>query len=170
MGSALAIRGDIGAAELRRLARGETDGRVAMRLVAIANALDGMSRREAAELAGMDRQTLCDWVIRYNAEGVDGLRDRQRPGRPPFLTRWQRNVLKRLILQGPRPERDGVSAWRVSDICQLVERRFGVTYQEGGMLTLLHSLDLSWQKARPRHPQASEAAQAAFKRGAWRAA
>jgi transposase len=169
MGSALKIRDDLEPAELRRLARQETDGRVARRLVAIANALEGMSRRAAAALAGMDRQSLRDWVIRFNAEGVEGLGDRPRPGRPPFLTVWQRGVLKRLILRGPRPEHDGVSAGRVSDICELVERRFGVVYQERGMLSLRHSLGLSWQKPRPVPPQADAAAQAAFKRGVWRA-
>ena len=75
-------------AELRALARRERDGRVSARLLALANALDGMSREEAARAAGMDRQTLRDWVHRYNAEGVEGLRGRAgrarstRAGRP----------------------------------------------------------------------------------------
>ena len=70
MGAALPIRGDVPSEELRRLARLEADGRVACRLLALANALDGMSRERAARQAGMDRQTLRDWVIRFNAEGV----------------------------------------------------------------------------------------------------
>ena len=57
-------------AELRALARRERDGRVSARLLALANALDGMSRDQAARAAGMDRQTLRDWVHRYDAEGV----------------------------------------------------------------------------------------------------
>ena len=79
---ALAIRQDLPAAELRRLARHEPDRRAAMRLLAIANALDGLSRAEAARLAGMERQALRDAVLRYNAEGPDGLHDRPRSGRP----------------------------------------------------------------------------------------
>src|SRR5215472_6950095 len=67
---ALAIRDDIGSEELRRRARRERDGRISARLIAIANALAGMDRASAARLAGMDRQTLRDWVHRYNAEGV----------------------------------------------------------------------------------------------------
>jgi hypothetical protein len=65
--------GDRTPAILRKLAKAETNTRVARRLLAIANALSGMSRREAAEAAGMDRQTLRDWVIRYNAHGPAGL-------------------------------------------------------------------------------------------------
>ena len=82
MGTALAIREDVSAAELRRLARREKDGRAAARMYAIANALEGMSRAEAARLAGMERQALRDAVVRYNAEGLAGLHDRPK-GRPP---------------------------------------------------------------------------------------
>src|SRR5260221_6747088 len=79
---ALPIRTDISARELRRRAKHEKNPRVARRLLAIANALDGMSRALSARLAGMDRQALRDWVIRYNADGVDGLKDRWGEGRP----------------------------------------------------------------------------------------
>jgi hypothetical protein len=70
--SALSIRDDIGSEELRRWARRESDGRISARLIAIANALERMDRASAARLAGMDRQTLRDWVHRYNAEGLAG--------------------------------------------------------------------------------------------------
>src|SRR6187397_1076177 len=151
-------------AELRALARRERDGRVSSRLLALANALDGMSRDEAARAAGMDRQTLRDWVHRYNAEGVEGLRDRPRPGRPCALDEGQQAALKAMILKGPKLERDGCVAWRARDLCVVVERRFGVRYAENGMLRLLKSLDLSWQKARPVHPEADPVAQARFKK------
>jgi hypothetical protein len=62
---ALAIREDLTATALRRLARSEPDRRAAMRLLAIANALEGLSRAEAARLAGMERQALRDAVLRY---------------------------------------------------------------------------------------------------------
>lgn len=150
--------------ELRALARRERDGRVCGRLLALANALDGMSRAEAARLAGMDRQTVRDWVHRYNAEGVEGLRDRPRRGRPPRLDGGQQAALKALVLKGPKLERDGCVAWRLRDLCAVVERRFQVAYSETGMLRLLNGLDLSWQKARPIHPEADPKAQARFKK------
>src|SRR3954463_2146878 len=148
-------------AELRALARRERDGRVSSRLLALANASDGMSRDEAARAAGMDRQTLRDWVHRYNAEGVEGLRDRPRPGRPCALDEGRQAALKGLILRGPRLERDGCGAsrprgvaGRARDLRELVERRFGVRYSESGVRRLLRGLDLSWQTARPVHPEA----------------
>jgi hypothetical protein len=78
----------------------------------------------------MDRQTLRDWVIRFNAEGVEGLRDRPKSGRPPWLDQGQMAAFKALVLRGPDPERDGVSTWRAKDLCRIVEQRFGVVYSE----------------------------------------
>src|SRR3954468_6277217 len=151
-------------AQLRALARRERDGRVSARLLALANALDGMSREEAARAAGMDRQTLRDWVRRYNAEGIAGLRDRSRPGRPCALDEGRQAALKALILRGPRLERDGCVAWRIRDLCALAERRFGVRYGESGMARLMKRLDLSRQKARPVHPEADPKARERFKK------
>ena len=165
MGAALVVRDDIETAELRRLARRERDGRVSARLLAIAGVLDGMSRAAAARAAGMDRQTLRDWVVRFNTEGIAGLHDQPRPGRPVRMDEGRQAALKAMVLRGPDPERDGVSSWRIVDLCRLAEQRLGVTYRPGGMLQLVRSLDLSWQKTRPRHPQANEAAQEQFKRG-----
>src|SRR5215213_287230 len=164
----LPIRTDRAAAELRRLARRERDGRASARLLALANALEGIPREEAARLAGMTGQTLGDWVHRYNAEGVEGLRDRPRPGRPCALDEGRLAALKGLVLRGPRLERDGCVAWRARDLCALVERRFGVRYGESGMLKLLKGLDLSWQKARPVHPEADPKARERFKKPARR--
>lgn len=104
--------------------------------------------------------------IRFNAAGVAGLRDQPRPGRPPWLTEGEQAALKAIVLRGPDPNRDGVSAWRIVDLCRIAEKRFGVTYREGGMLRLAKSLNLSWQKTRPTHPKANRAAQERFKKGA----
>src|SRR5213076_658228 len=147
---AVAIAKERTPAELRALARRERDGRVSWRLLALANALDGMSRDEAARAAGMDRQTLRDWVHRYNAEGLAGLRDRPRSGRKPRLTAGQEAELATAVERGPDPDRDGVVRWRRVDLQALIEARFAV---------------------RPRHPKADEAAQAAFKKASpswWR--
>ena len=160
----LSIRSDRSPAELRRLARLERDGRVSARLLALASALEGIPREEAARLAGMTGQTLGDWVHRYNEEDVEGLKDRPRSGRPPRLAEGQQAALKALVLKGPDLERDGCGAWRIRDLCALVERRFAVAYSESGMLRLLKGLDLSWQKARPVHPEADPKAQKRFKK------
>jgi transposase len=112
----------------------------------------------------MAGQTLGDQVHRYNAAGVEGLRDRPRPGRPCALDEGRLATLKALVLRGPELERDGCVAWRARDLGAPVERRFGVRYGETGMLRLLKGLDLSWQKARPAHPETDPKAQERFKK------
>jgi transposase len=162
----LPIRDDVPAAELRRLARREKDRAAAARLQAIAGALEGLSRAEAARLAGMERQALRDAVLRYNAEGVAGLHDRPRPGRRPRLDEEQRAALRQVVLDGPEVEATGLSAWTLAELCREVEERWGVLYHLGHMSKLLRRLGLSHQKARPSHPKADAAAPEAFaKRG-----
>ena len=113
--TALTIRGDRTPAMLRKLAKAEANTRVARRLLAIANALSGMSRKEAAEAAGMDRQTLRDWVIRYNTYGLDGLYDCWGDGRPARLEPDEQAELIRIVLEGPAPE-SGLSAFTREDL------------------------------------------------------
>ena len=162
----LPIRQDYSPADLRARATREKDCRAALRLLAIANALEGMTRAEAARLAGMERQALHDTIERFNVEGPDGLHDRPCTGRPEQLTPGQQAALKAHVLRGPEPERDGVSAWRLADLCEHVERAYGVRYSQWGLSCLLKRLNLSRQKTRPAHPKGNPAAQAAFKKGA----
>jgi transposase len=110
---------------LRRLAKMESDARIARRILSIANALDGMSRDEAPQSAGMDRQTLRDWVIRYNEHGLDGLADRERDGRPPKLNAEEKAELICIVLAGPDPEVSGFSPFTREDLVRICKRRFG---------------------------------------------
>ena len=119
--AALEIRKDRTAAVLRKLAKAEADTRVARRILAIANALDGMSREEAARSAGMDRQTLRDWVVRYNEHGIDGLADRWGDGRPPTFDGQEQAELMRIVLDGPDPEASGLSAYTLEDLANICE-------------------------------------------------
>lgn len=160
----LKIRKDRTPAMLRKLAKVETDGRVARRLLAIANALFGMSRAAAAESAGMDRQTLRDWVIRYNEHGVAGLCDRWKGGRPPMLTADEQAELLAVVMAGPDPEKDGFCAFTRDDLVAVAKRKFGKSMHPTSMGRLLRKLDLSRQKARPSHPMKDPAAAAAFKK------
>jgi len=162
--AALTIRGDRSSAGLRKLAKAEANPRVARRMLAIASALDGMSREVAASAAGMDRQTLRDWVIRYNEHGLDGLRDQWGEGRPSKLAAEEKAELVEIVLAGPDPEASGISAFTREDLVRICEERFGKRLAATSMGRLLRSLGLSRQKARPSHPQKDMAAQAAFKK------
>jgi transposase len=165
MGTALAIREDVSAGALRRLARRERNGRAAARMYAIAHALDGLSRAEAARLAGMERQALRDAVVRYNAEGLCGLYDRPK-GRPERrLSAGEEAALKAIILKGPDLAEDGVVAWTLPTLCALIERRWNKSLHPDSLSKIVRGrLDLSHQKTRPVHPKTDRKAQDAFKK------
>lgn len=164
MGAALAIRDDLTPDELRRQARRESNRRAALRMLALANALEGLSRAEAARLAGMERQALRDAVVRYNAEGLAGLYDRSKPGRPQRLNEAEQAALAGRVFRGPDPEKDGVSAWTRADLCRWLEERFGKAFHPSSLSRVLRRLELSWQKTRPVHPRADAAAQDRFRK------
>jgi len=150
--------------ELRGMAARSVDGAVACRLLAIAHVLDGASRAEAAALCGMDRQTLRDWVHRFNAEGTAGLMNRTSPGRSPALSEAQMVELKDVVLAGPDLARHGVVRWRCSDLRGMIAERFGVQVHERTVGKLLRRVRLTRLQPRPHNPKRDEAAQEVFKK------
>src|SRR5574340_1350976 len=141
MGAAVAItRRDLTALELRRAASGERDGAAARRMLALALVLDGLDRKTAAETCGMDRQTLRDWVHRYNAGGLAGLRDLKPPGPSSKLTVQQQAELAGLVEAGPDPARHRVVRWRRVDLRDELQRRFGVDLHERSVGKILARL------------------------------
>jgi transposase len=170
MGHAIEItRLDRTAAELRALAVKTADADVVRRLLGIALLLDGCPRGDAARASGMDRQTLCDWVHRYNSIGVAGLATASRSGRPPALSKQQMAELKEIVIQGPDPEKDGVVRWRCVDLRVKIATHFAVTLHKRSVARLLCKLDLTRLQPRPYHPKKDAAAQEAFKKNspAW---
>jgi transposase len=133
-------------------------------MLALALVLEGASREEAARHAGMDRQTLRDWVHRYNEEGLAGLHDRRRPGPKPRLTPEQEAELAAEVERGPDPERDGVVRWRRIDLKALIETRFDVRLHERSVGKVLRRLGFARLSVRPKHPSSDPAAQEAFKK------
>ena len=152
------------AAELRGLASKCKDGAVVRRLLAIAVLLDGQSRESAAAKNGMTRQTLRDWVHRYNAEGVAGLSSRTGSGRRPVLTEAQMAELRELVLNGADPERHQVVRWRCVDLREELITRWSVTVCEQTIGKWLRQLQMTRLQPRPYHPQKDPEAEAAFKK------
>jgi transposase len=165
MGRGLSINDAVPAAELRRLAFRQGSARTARRMLAIANALDGMTRADAAACVGMERQALRDAVMRYNSEGLAGLVDRPGVGRPPALAEGELALLAERIFKGPDPEADGVSSWTLPDLVAFIARRFGKTITPQSLSRILRREGFSHQKARPVHPKTSMKAQADFQKG-----
>ena len=164
MGRAVAVCTDQTADELRHRARQLRQRAPAMRLLAVAAVLDGASRKEAAKAALMTERALYDWILRFNAEGVDGLIDKPRSGRPPKLDADQRAQVLQWVRQGPDRERLGIVRWRLRDLCAEIERCFGIVTSEDAVGRLLKRSGYSHISARPQHPKQDPEIMDAFKK------
>jgi len=165
MGQAITITNlDYSAADLRRFMSRQKDGAVVRRLMALALILEGKSRTEAAQQSGMERQTLRDWVHRYNAEGVAGLSSRVDPGPTPLLNEAQMAELRELVVNGPDPGTDQVVRWRCIDLRDKIERHFSVKVHKRTVAKWLRQLALTRLQPRPFHAKKNAAAQEAFKK------
>ena len=149
------FRSEPGAAELRRLARRES-GRVCQRVLMIASMLEGMEHEEAARLAGLSRSAAYEWHNRYEEDGLEGLRDRPRPGRQPRVDAATSARLKERIVAGAELERDWVVAFGGVDAQPILKEEFAIECS----LSSTYRMQLSWLAPRPRHPQADATAQA----------
>lgn len=164
MPAAVRMRTDFSAGELRRLAAATKNANQSRRLLSLAAVLDGMSRTEAARIGGMDRQTLRDWVHRFNERGPEGLKDNWSKGNPSRLSPDQQAELAQLVETGPDRALHGVVRWRRVDLKRLIAERFGVAYHERTVGKILHQLGFSHVSARPRHPAQDERIMAEFKK------
>jgi transposase len=163
--AAVAItRMDMSAAGLRAAAKQAEDAKQASRILAIAMVLDGFSRTEAARLCGMDRQTLCDWVHRYNEAGLEGLADRARSGRPASLSWVEQGKVASWVEEGADLARDGVVRFRRADLRNRIASEFGVELHERSVGKLLRRLDFRHLSVRPQHPRSDPEAQETFKK------
>jgi transposase len=170
MAAAIEFRGDFSGDELRRLARSSRDAKQVRRLLALAVIRDGGTRTEAARIGGVGLQIVRDWVVRFNAEGPDGLIDRKAPGKTPTLTPEQRTALAGAVEAGPEPWRDGVVRWRLIDLVQWLWEEFRVSVSEATVGRELRALGFRKLSARPRHYAQDPVAVEAFKkvsRSAW---
>ena len=171
MGTAIAVRKDYCSQELRALARRVKNAGQARRLLAIAAVLDGALREAAARAGGMDRQTLRDWVIRFNQAGPEGLINKSAPGAPSKLTRKHKAFLARLVEQGPIPAIHGVVRWRACDLIMRLHEEFGLSVSDDTVYRALKQLGFSHVSARPKAYQQDADAVQAFKKTfppAWR--
>jgi transposase len=150
---------------LRQHAARTSNAPITRRLLALALVLEGHSRAAAAKNCGMDRQTLRDWVIRYNEQGLAGLSDLpKRGGASPKLSVEEKGVLTEWVQQGPDLAEDGVVRWRLGDLRERILARFFVVMDERSVGRILKTLTFSHISVRPRHPQADADAQDAHKK------
>ncbi len=139
------------------------DRRRRMRAIALVME-DGLSRTGVASGAGVDARTLRDRVVRYNADGLDGLRDAARPGAPPKPGSGQAGEVRSWLDGGPDPDAGGPSRWTVADVRKRIADSFGVGCTLEGARRLVRRLGFRHMSPRPVHPRADPAAREGFRR------
>jgi transposase len=164
MPSALPLRTDFTADDLRRRARRTRDANQARRLLALAAVYEGGSRSDAARIGGVGLQIVRDWVVRFNAHGPDGLIDRQAPGPSPRMSDAQRRALTAMVESGPVPAIHGVVRWRLVDLAQWVWEEFRISVSVQTLSRELRGLGYRKLSARPRHHAQAAGAIEAFKK------
>ena len=120
----IALRADFDARSMRVAAKRAKDAAQARRLLALAAIYDGASREKAAEIGGVTRQIVRDWVVRFNADGPEGLINRKAPGQPSRLNDTHRAALAAMVEGGPIPAVHGLVRWRLVDLCQWMFEEF----------------------------------------------
>jgi transposase len=164
MAAPIRLRSDFDAARLRDLAKRSHDPDQTRRLLALAVLYEGGSRTDAARIGAVGLQTVRDWVLRFNAEGPEGLLTGKAPGARPLLNPDQRQALERIIEQGPIPAIHGVVRWRLVDLVQWVWEEFQITISQQTLSRELRALNYRKLSARPRHHARSDAQVDAFKK------
>ena len=161
---AIALRDDYDAARLRQAARDSDDADQVRRLLALAAVYDGATRAEAAQVGGVTRQIVRDWVLRFNEGGPDALINRKAPGKPPLLGAAEREALAAVIEAGPMPAIDGVVRWRLVDLVQWVWETFGISISRQTLGRELRAMGYRKLSARPRHHAQAVGAVEAFQK------
>ena len=165
------LRADFNAQAVRAAAKRSKDGPQARRLLALAAIYEGATRTQAAKIGGVTLQIVRDWVLKFNADGPQGLLDRKAPGQPPRLSDEHRAALATIIESGPTPAVHGVVRWRIVDLCQWVYEEFDVVVAKQTLSRELRAMGYRKLSARPRHHAQAAGAIEDFKKAfprAWK--
>ena len=145
------LRDDFSAVDIRAHARRCKDGAQVRRLLAIATILDGSSRSDAALIGGVTLQIVRGWVLRFNADGPEGLATRKAPGPQTILHDGHRRALEEIVETGQIPAVHGVVRWRIIDLAQWLWDEFRVSISKQALGHELRTMGYRKLSARPRH-------------------
>ena len=134
--------------------RVEEDAKVKERILMNIRLLGGKSTYEVGDELRCVPSKVQYWKSRFEKEGVEGLRDRPKSGRPPLLSRREEVVIRRII-ERPHITKEGVSSWATTHVKELIRRKAGVTYTTRHVVRLMHRWGFEKIKPRPEHCRAA---------------
>ncbi|MGR5333716.1 IS630 family transposase [Photobacterium damselae] len=148
--------------DFKKLASQQKSIQMKMRLLALAHFKDGYSRTQIAKFLKVSRTSVNKWVQTFLEEGLDGLKEKPRTGRPPLLTPKQREQLSQYIKDKAHDTQGGRLTG--ADIHAYIVKEFGKYYHPDSIYYLLNHMGFAWITSRSKHPQQSQAIQEDFKK------
>ncbi len=164
MAAPIPLRSDYNGNDLRYFAKRTDDVTQARRLLSLAVIYDGERRTDAAKIGGVTLQIIRDWVLRFNSEGPDGLKDKWSGGPVPLLNQEQRIALADIVEKGPTPAIHTVVRWRLCDLAQWIWEEYRISISTSSLGRILNEMGYRKLSARPCHRQRNEEANEAFKK------
>lgn len=155
MARGISIRDDYNGDDLRSLSRSSSVAKQTRRLLALSLVYDGAPRSEVTYHADVSLQTIRDLVLRFNANGPDGLIDDKST---------QRKALIRIVESGPVPYLDGVVRWRLCDLASWIHEEYGISLDCSMVSRTLRAMGYRKLSAHPRHHAQNPEAGPAFKK------
>ncbi len=140
----------------KRIKKLEKDTRVLQRLYFIRHLYRGMSVEEAADLVGVTKATGYAWLKRWNSKGYEGLIPDFGGGRPPKLTKNQRDKLKEMLKKK--------DSWTTKEVQDLIKKEFGVSYSSWQVRRILKSFGMKYAKPYQKDYRRPENAEETLKR------
>jgi len=148
--------------DFEALAAKETNARMRMRLLALAHIKDGASRTATAKYLKVSRYSVNKWTSLYLRQGLAGLKEKPRSGRPAALTEKQLAQFKQYVHdESIKPNGGRLMAL---DCVNYIETNFAITFSIWNIYRLLHSLNFSWITSRSKHPKQAQDVQDVFKK------
>ena len=138
--------------------------RVANRLHAVALNMEGRSAPEIADVLKVHRSNVCLWLERWQEEGVEGILEGHRPGRPPNLSERQRQELVDILESGSVAYGFSSGVWTCPMIARVIEDEFSITYHPAHVSRILHGLEFSVQRPQKVLARADKALQSKWVR------
>ena len=148
--------------DFKVLARNQKSIQMKMRLLALAHFQEGHSRTQIAKFLKVSRTSVNKWISTYLTEGIEGLDEKPRTGRPHFLTPSQQKQLITYIKENACKPDGGRLIGR--DIHAYIKKEFNRDYHTDYIYILLKKLGFSWITSRSRHPKQSDEIQEDFKK------
>ena len=144
------------------LAKAQSNKKLYQRLMILAHLKQGMPKVQISQLLFISTDQIYAWLKRFHEQGIEGLKDKPRSGRPRLLHRDAHEALKQQI-EDSQSARSG-GRLQGKDILELIKDEWGVTYSLNGIYYLMKDIGMSWVSTRSRHPKQDEQAQTDFKK------